>query len=116
MTTYATKQVNKTVNNSPKKAKTLVSFKYQTETSKHINHTINLLAQNFKECVTDKKAAAVEYRACLSLMKQETKIIDGYITMPLPFKHKPPRNSSFKTAKSRFNSLLKLSKNQNLEN
>jgi len=83
MTTCATKQVNKTINHSPKKAKTLVSFKNQTETSKHINKIINLLAQDFKECVTDKEAAAVEDRACLSLMKQETKIIDGYITMPL---------------------------------
>ncbi|XP_067945300.1 uncharacterized protein [Watersipora subatra] len=93
----------------------VVTFKCTTETSKQINRLLAAFSQDFKDFADNEEAASTEDKIFLSIMKKETHILDGYVTMPLPLKEKPPINKSLITAERRFKTLQrKLQKDPNL--
>ena len=83
-----------------------VSFKCISSQRQAAN-ILSLLEYDFKDVESQNESLSIEDKMFLDLMEKEIKVVDGYVTMPLPFRSKPFKNKSYDTALTRFAGLLK---------
>ena len=75
------------------------TYRCSTKTSKQVEQIMQLFGQEFKDAADQSKGTSAEGRLFQYLLKKETYVADdGYITMPLPFKKKPPNINAKRAA------------------
>ena len=87
--------------------RSVVTFQCTSNTSKQIDKLINIFGKEFQDAYDDTLSLSVEDKQFLSIMKANTKLKEGRVTMPLPFRAKPLCGNTKSAAFHRFKLLEK---------
>lgn len=79
-----------------------VTYQCTARTNKELNKLIELFGEDFHDAHDETPGLSVEDQQFLDIMKTETTIKDGRVTMPLPFKAKPHNINTKAAALHRF--------------